>query len=241
MDKQPTSPEVARLISTAMRPYDEVRERPVVGGRRGGFLKSNKTFSKVRALAGHTDILLNLICVLFALVFLGLAVMNAGSMADIFTIDGLFFSVVCLLLAGVFLVSPALMLKEKGWLKRPSFAGASGEAFIDEGPIHFEGSTRLFMSVLGWLLGLTLVEVLLAYFHVPLYIMLTILIGLSLIKAALIVAYFMHLRFERLSLVLTLVPILVICVCLLFVFFPDSIRSLNLRPAQTRGAEISAK
>ena len=59
--------------------------------------------------------------------------------------------------------------------------------------------------------------------------MLTILMGLSIIKAALIVAYFMHLRFERLSLVLTLVPMLIVCICLLFVFFPDSFRSLNLR------------
>jgi cytochrome c oxidase subunit IV len=59
--------------------------------------------------------------------------------------------------------------------------------------------------------------------------MLTILIGLSIVKAALIVAYFMHLRFERLSLVLTLVPMLVVCICLLLVFFPDSFRSSNLR------------
>jgi cytochrome c oxidase subunit 4 len=59
--------------------------------------------------------------------------------------------------------------------------------------------------------------------------MLTILIGLSLIKAALIIAYFMHLRFERLSLVLTLMPALVMCLILLLIFFPDSFRSKNLR------------
>ena len=53
--------------------------------------------------------------------------------------------------------------------------------------------------------------------------------GLSIIKAALIVAYFMHLKFERLSLILTIVPMLVVCICLLFVFFPDSFRSAGLR------------
>jgi cytochrome c oxidase subunit 4 len=62
-----------------------------------------------------------------------------------------------------------------------------------------------------------------------LHLMLTILLGLSIIKAALIIAYFMHLKFERLSLILTLVPMLVICICLLFVFFPDSFRSVGLR------------
>jgi cytochrome c oxidase subunit 4 len=59
--------------------------------------------------------------------------------------------------------------------------------------------------------------------------MLTVLIGLSLIKAALIIAYFMHLRFERLSLVLTLIPALVTCLCLLLIFFPDSFRSKKYR------------
>ena len=63
--------------------------------------------------------------------------------------------------------------------------------------------------------------------------MLTILIGLSLIKAAMIMAYFMQLRFERRSLVLTLVPVLVVCICLLFIFFPDGIRSRELRATKS--------
>jgi cytochrome c oxidase subunit 4 len=95
---------------------------------------------------------------------------------------------------------------------------------------HVEGSNRLFTMVWIWLLVLTAIEVFLAYIHLPLKFMLTILIGLSIIKAALIIAYFMHLRFERLTLVLTLIPMLVVCICLmLFVFFPDSLRSQNLR------------
>lgn len=94
---------------------------------------------------------------------------------------------------------------------------------------HFAGSNKLFISIWGWLVGLTLVEIFLAYKPMPIHIMLTILMGLSIIKAALIVAYFMHLKFERLSLILTIVPMLVVCIVLLFVFFPDSFRSLGLR------------
>jgi cytochrome c oxidase subunit 4 len=94
---------------------------------------------------------------------------------------------------------------------------------------HFAGSNKLFISIWVWLLGLTLVEIFLAYKPMSLVIMLTILMGLSIIKAALIVAYFMHLKFERLSLILTIVPMLVVCICLLFVFFPDSFRSAALR------------
>ena len=94
---------------------------------------------------------------------------------------------------------------------------------------HFAGSNKLFISIWGWLVALTLVEIFLAYRPMSLAIMLTILLGLSIIKAALIMAYFMHLKFERLSLILTLIPMLVVCILLLFVFFPDSFRSAGLR------------
>lgn len=94
---------------------------------------------------------------------------------------------------------------------------------------HFAGSNRLFISIWVWLLLLTVIEVGLAYRPMATHFMLTILLGLSIIKAALIVAYFMHMKFERLSLILTIVPMLVICICLLFVFFPDSFRSQGLR------------
>jgi cytochrome c oxidase subunit 4 len=102
--------------------------------------------------------------------------------------------------------------------------------------VHFEGRTQLFLSVLGGLLVLTLVEVFLAYIHLPLTLMLVILMGLSLVKAAMIVAYFMHLKFERMSLVLTLIPTVVICICLLFIVFPDSFRANDLRTTRPTGA-----
>jgi cytochrome c oxidase subunit IV len=53
--------------------------------------------------------------------------------------------------------------------------------------------------------------------------------GLSLIKASLIIAYFMHLRYERRSLTFTLIPALIFVVGMLFVIFPDSIRVLLMR------------
>jgi len=94
---------------------------------------------------------------------------------------------------------------------------------------HFAGSNKLFISIWIWLLLLTAFEVFLGYIHLPVIYMLVILMGASVIKAALIVAYFMHLRFERLNLVLTIVPAVVIAICLLLVFFPDSFRARDLR------------
>ena len=94
---------------------------------------------------------------------------------------------------------------------------------------HFAGSNKLFIWVWIWLVVMTLIEIALAYFEMSHVIMLTVLLGLSIIKAALIMAYFMHLKFERLSLILTLIPMLVVCIILLFAFFPDSFRSAGLR------------
>src|SRR5713226_1574623 len=101
---------------------------------------------------------------------------------------------------------------------------------------HFAGSNRLFISVWVWLLALTGFEVFLGYKQLPVLYMLVILMGASIIKAALIVAYFMHLRFERLNLILTIVPALVVCICLLMVFFPDSFRSRELRYSAPRSS-----
>ena len=92
---------------------------------------------------------------------------------------------------------------------------------------HVQGK-KIFLFVWFWLLVLTGGEVLLAYQDLPLKMMLIILMGLSIVKASLIISYFMHLRFERRSLVLTLMPALVFVLGMMFVVFPDSIRLLTM-------------
>ncbi len=103
---------------------------------------------------------------------------------------------------------------------------------VDTGRIeHSTGVTTLtFAKVWVSLLVLTGIEVFLAYEQVPTLIMLTALVGLSVVKAALIIAYFMHLKFERLSLFLTLFPMLIFCVLLMLIFLGDAIRIPAMRP-----------
>ena len=91
------------------------------------------------------------------------------------------------------------------------------------------GTIKSFSVVWIVLLIFTGIEVLLAYEQVTPVIMLTILVGLSVIKAALIIAYFMHLKFERFSLFLTLFPMLFFCILMMLVFMPDSMRSMLMR------------
>src|SRR2546422_10942344 len=96
---------------------------------------------------------------------------------------------------------------------------------------HPDAPARIFVCVWLWLELITGIEVFLAYKYLPPYIMLTILLGLYVIKAGLIMSWFMHLKCLRFSVVLLLVPALVFCICMILIFFfPDSSRLLNLRP-----------
>ena len=176
--------------------------------------------------------LLNIVCLVGAALFLALVAYNLFAAGTVISTDGLFFTVVPLLLALCFLVVPGMDMLAKR--KAAKAAEASGESAADAHAepveeVHFAGSYRLFMMIWLWLLALTGFEVFLGYIHLSVVLMLVILMGASIIKAALIVAYFMHLRFERMNLILTIVPAVVVCICLLLIFFPDSFRAKNLR------------
>ena len=95
---------------------------------------------------------------------------------------------------------------------------------------HAAGSTRLFAFVWTWLVAITGFEVFLAYLRLRPELMLGLLVVLSLVKAALIVSYFMHLKYEKLSLALLLVPSTLFCICMIVIFFmPDGLRAMQLR------------
>ncbi len=103
-------------------------------------------------------------------------------------------------------------------------------AHAEEIAIHEGPGIPTFAKVWAALLFMTGLEVLLAYLETPMMIMLTLLLGLSVIKAVLIIAYFMHLKFERLSLFLTLFPMLIFCIVLMLIFLGDAYRIPVMRP-----------
>jgi len=145
--------------------------------------------------------------------------------------DDLFLILTALMLAALFAISPAMDARARA--KAEAAEEPEEEIIFDAHAEAHGGSDKQNVLVWGGLLALTAFEVFLAYEQVNLILMLIILMGASIIKAALIVAYFMHLKFERLSLILTIVPTLVVLLCLFCILFPDSRRARVLRPAQT--------
>ena len=97
---------------------------------------------------------------------------------------------------------------------------------------HAPGSPKLFFNVWLWLVVITAIEVFLGYEteHFSPTFMLTLLVVLSLVKAVLIVSYFMHLKYEKMSLTLLLIPSTIFCMCMIIIFFfPDSVRLMQTR------------
>jgi caa(3)-type oxidase subunit IV len=93
---------------------------------------------------------------------------------------------------------------------------------------HDEGKGQ-YLWVWFVLLILTAVEVVLAYNQVfqPVR-MLEVLMILSVIKSALIIGYFMHLKYEIAAMKWTMMVAVTGCLCLMFIFFTDAFRILYL-------------
>ncbi len=95
---------------------------------------------------------------------------------------------------------------------------------------HAPGGYRIYAVTWFWLLAITVVELAIVLLHVPKVILAISLITMALLKAALIIAYFMHLRYERLSLVYAVVvPMFFLAIVLWSFVFPDALHVLSLR------------
>lgn len=96
---------------------------------------------------------------------------------------------------------------------------------------HPAVTAKTFVIVWIFLVLLTAIEVYLGYIELEPKVMLSLLMGLSIIKAGLIVSWFMHLKYEKRSLTLWLIPATVFCIgMMMLVFFWDSLRLAELRP-----------
>jgi cytochrome c oxidase subunit IV len=96
---------------------------------------------------------------------------------------------------------------------------------------HAGASVGTNVAIWIGLVAITGLEVILAYEHLQPTVMLTVLVVLSLVKAAMIMSFFMHLKYEKFSLVLLLIPAMIFCICMMFIFFfPEAFRLLQMGP-----------
>ncbi len=95
---------------------------------------------------------------------------------------------------------------------------------------HVADNYRVYGVVWFWLLAITLLELGAVLVHVPRTLLIVMLLVMALMKAGLIIAYFMHLRYDRLSLVYTVVTPMFFLAIVIFAFMgPDALSVLHRR------------
>jgi len=77
------------------------------------------------------------------------------------------------------------------------------------------------MTIFWWLLALTILEIGVIYLNIHRLVIIILLVGFALAKAALVAMYFMHLRFEKPTLAIIAVTPLIICLFLILMLLPD--------------------
>jgi cytochrome c oxidase subunit 4 len=104
------------------------------------------------------------------------------------------------------------------------------DAHAHAGEAHAGASVGLNIAIWIGLVAITGLEVFLAYMALQPTLMLSLLVVLSVVKAGLIMSFFMHLKYEKFSLVLLLIPATIFCICMMFIFFfPEAVRLLQMR------------
>ena len=145
------------------------------------------------------------------------------------TLDNLFLGMVAALLG-------VTCFSYLAWRFYPAIAAGAGAAApaysLPEDPPYTDAHLPLFNKIWIGLLVLTAIEVVLAYVQIAgLLVMLAILLLLSLVKAAMIMATFMHLQFDnKLLAIIVVIPALACILTMCGYFFPDSFRLIDLRP-----------
>ena len=69
---------------------------------------------------------------------------------------------------------------------------------------HSQHPIGIYFKIWGWLFVLSTLSYMVDYFHVQGYLRWTLILVLMMLKAGLIVAFFMHLKWERLTLIYTI-------------------------------------
>lgn len=89
---------------------------------------------------------------------------------------------------------------------------------------------QTYVVVWVWLLAFTIIEISAVALRLDRALLVTLLLALSLMKAVLIVAYFMHLRYERLTLIYLVLTPLILILVLFGGVVPDALNGFLLRP-----------
>lgn len=96
-----------------------------------------------------------------------------------------------------------------------------------------------YMAVFYWLAALTVIEVAVVFLPLTRLAIGAMLVVLAFSKAALVALYFMHLKFERRTLMLVAITPVLLCVFLMLMLVPERIVAMNPSTAVSTQTPVS--
>jgi caa(3)-type oxidase subunit IV len=96
------------------------------------------------------------------------------------------------------------------------------QAAPHDAPVAHGSHKKTYIKIFVWLTILTAIEVGLALSPLNRFVMISLLVALAVVKAALVAMYFMHLRFEKKTLALIVMTPIVLAGILILGLMPDS-------------------
>jgi cytochrome c oxidase subunit 4 len=78
-----------------------------------------------------------------------------------------------------------------------------------------------YIGVFWWLLALTILEIAVIFLPIAKIVIAVLLVSLAISKAVLVAMYFMHLKFERLTLGMIALSPFILCLFLILMLLPD--------------------
>jgi cytochrome c oxidase subunit 4 len=96
-----------------------------------------------------------------------------------------------------------------------------------------------YMAIFYWLAALTAIELAVTFLPLTKLAQGAILVVLAFTKAALVALYFMHLKFERRTMLLVAVTPVILCVFLMFMLVPERVIRSNRNVSMTTPSTTS--
>lgn len=95
---------------------------------------------------------------------------------------------------------------------------------------HQSSSLTTYLAVYIVILAISGLQILIAYQHIDVYRIFVRMLLLAIVQAALAITFFMHMRSEKRTLALFLLPATVFVLTMMNMIWSDSFRLLHLRP-----------
>ncbi len=95
---------------------------------------------------------------------------------------------------------------------------------------HNEPTDKMYLAIAASLAGLTIVSYVGDLLHMPRSALICLVLAVAVVKASLVAAFFMHLRFDWTKVKVMIIPAIILAAVLVFALLPDITLAMREKP-----------